>query len=278
MATLESIFIKEFKRNTRASQIVKNIYEVPLPEESKSWEVSGSELYAIKGIKAGLYTGLNQTLVKRLPRNVVASRRKVDLVTRDFVRDSNNRYVYEDVKVPTGSMVIISKTNLELPFKYKVDEEGFGYIDFVSDGVTREYMYYIPKKYLYQTHQTALALSVKNMKNFMGMGYVSWKFGMIFLHVIPYKPNQNYVGSKILKTSLSLNYDKEVKSIVDYWISTNVIPNISLCNTDEVGNLAIKETMTGYNDFSPLEELSLGDKEIYGENIEEEEVREDEVK
>ena len=277
MATLESIFIKEFKRNMRASQVTKNIYDVPLPKESKNWEVSGSELYAVKGISAsaGLYKGLNKTLVKKLPKNVVASKRKVDLVTRDFVRDANNRFVYEDVKIPTGSMVVISKTNLNLPYKYQVDEGGFGYIDYVTNGVTREYMYYIPKKYLYQTHQTALALSVKNMKNYMGMGYLSWKFGTIFLHIIPYKPNQSYVGSKILKTSLGLNYNKEVKGIVDYWIANSIIPNISLCDTDEQGNLVVKETIRGYEEYNSMEELSVGDKEIYGESVDDEGVQEE---
>lgn len=270
MATLESVFIKEFKRNTRASQITKNIFDVPLPPESKNWNVSNAELCAVKGISENIYKGLNGALVKKLPKGVVASKRKTDLVTKDFVRDSNNRFVYEDVKVPAGSIVVLSKKNLNLPYNYKADD-GFGYIDYVSDGVSKEYMYIIPKIYLYQVHQTALALSVKNMKNFAGMGYVSWKYGTIFLHIIPYKPRQSYVGSKILKTSVSLNYNSEVKSIVDYWIANNVIPNIALCETEIEGNLVVKETMTGYDDYQFLEELSLGDKEIYGESLNEEE-------
>lgn len=263
MATLESVFVKEFKRNIHATQISKNIYEVPLPPETKQWGVSGTILYAVKGITDELYSGLNRTLVKKIPSDMKVAKRKVSIVTRDFVRDDKGNYIYEDVKIPTGSMAIVSEKNLNLPYKYKATE-GFGYIDYVIKGGKKEYIYYIPKVYLYQTHQTALAISVKSMKNYIGMGYVSWKFGTIFLHIIPYKPNSNYVGSKILKTSVGLNYNREVKSIVDFWILNKVIPDIHLCDTDEHGNLAIKETVTGYIDYAPMEEISLGDKEIYG--------------
>lgn len=267
MANLERVFIKEFKRSIRSARINKNIYNVPLPEEIKNWGISGGEVYAIKGISsegAGLFANLSKTLVKKLPKGMVASRRKTDLVTRNFVKDSNGRFIYEDVKIPQGSIVVLSDVNLNLPYKYKPNEEGFGYIDFVMNGLSKEFLYYVPKKYLYQTNQTALALSVKNMKNFFGMGYVSWKFGTIYLHIIPYKPNQQYVGTKILKTSHKVNYEKEVKTIVDYWIANDVIPNIALCNTIDEGNLVLKPTSKGFDSYEPLEELSLGEKEIYG--------------
>lgn len=267
MASLEKVFIKEFKRNIRSARVNKNIYNVPLPKEVENWNVSGGDIYAIKGISsegAGLYSNLNKTLVKKLPKGMVASKRKIDLVTRNFVKDSNGRFIYEDVKIPQGSIVVLSRVNLNLPYKYKVEEDGFGYIDFVLNGSTKEFLYYVPKKYLYHTYQTALALSVKNMKNFFGMGYLSWRFGTIYLHIIPYKPNQQYVGTKILKTSHKINYEKEVKTIVDYWINNDIIPNISLCNTLEEGNLVMKETSRGFDSYEPIDELSLDEKEIYG--------------
>lgn len=271
MASLESIFIKEFKRSTRLGGLSKNIFEIPLPDEAKNWKVSGGEVFAIKGIdgeNAGLFAGLNKTLVKKLPKNVSAERRKVDLVTRDFVRDCNNRYIYEEVKIPTDSIVVISSVNLNLTYKYSCNEPGFGYIDFVTNGKEREYLYYIPKKYVYKTNQTALALSVKNMKNFTGMGYQTWNNGVIYLHVIPYSPNKNYVGSKILKTSHGLNYSSEVKSIVSFWESIGLIPQIGLSNTTEYGNLVLKETQRGYEEYTSVDEFSLGDKVVFGEDYE----------
>lgn len=268
MASAESIFIKEFNRNIRSASINKDIFSIKLPEEVKNWSVSGSDLLAVNGIpdSSGVYYGLNRSIVKKLPRGVVASKRKVDIVTRDFVRDENNRYVYEDVKIPKGSMVIVSNKSLAIPYGYK-SEDGFGYVDFIQNGKNREYLYIVPKVYLYETHQTALALSVKNMKNFKGMGYQTWENGVIYLHIIPYKPNSTYVGSKILKTSHKLDYGKEIKSIVDFWIKERVIPNVALCETEDRGNLVLKPTARGYMDYSQREELSLGEKEIYGENV-----------
>lgn len=267
MATLESVFIKEFNRSMASSIKSKNIYQIELPEESKTWRVSGCEMYAVRGITpeaGGLYTGLNKTVVSKLPKGMVASRRKVDLVTRDFKRDANGRYIYEEVKVPKGSMVVLSRVNLNLKFGYKSNEDGFEYIDFVSNKDGREYMYIVPKKYIYKLNQTALALSVKNMKNFSGMGYKTWDSGVIFLHVIPYNHNVRYVGTKILKTGTTLNYKKEVEAIISYWVKNNIIPDIKLCNTEEKGNLILKETSAGYYEYEQYEELSLGEKEIYG--------------
>lgn len=265
MSNLEKVFIKEFKRRIRGARENKNIYQVPLPEEVNTWKVSGAEVLGVRGISSevGLFSMLNKTLVKKLPSGVAVRRRKVDLVNRCFVKDSNGRYVYEDVKVPSGSMAVLSSVNLKLPYNYKAKEEGFGYIDFVTNGSEREFMYYIPKKYLYMSNQTALALSVKNMKNYFGMGYVSWNFGTIFLHIIPYQPNRSYVGTKILKTSHKVNYNGEVKKIVDFWINSGVIPDINLCNTISEGNLVLKETTRGYDSYEPIEELSLVEKEVY---------------
>ena len=270
MASLESVFIKEFNRSIRMQNIHKNIYDVPLPDSVKSWNVSGSDVFAIKGISssAGLYQGLNKTLAKKLPQGMVASKRRVDLVTRDFVKDENGRFVYDDIKVPNGSMVIVSGKQLELPYKYSCDEKGFSYIDFVENKGIREYMYCVPKKYLYKVNQTALALSVKNMKNFKGMGYQSWHYGVIFLHVIPYKPGVKYTGSKILKTGIGLGYSSDIVEIVDFWNKEGVIPYLPYCNTDTQGNLVTKPTETGYDEYIPVEELSLGDREIYGSSVE----------
>lgn len=266
MASLENVFIQEFKRKVRSGTIKKSIFDMSLPESSKNWQVSGTELYVVRGIPSveKYYSQLNGKVVKKLYKNFVAKRRKIDLVSRSFVIDNEGKFVYEDVKVPSGSIVIISEANLSLPFKYKSPESGFGYIDFVQTSGVREFIYYVPKKYLYPTNQTALVLSVKNMKDYAGKGYLTWNYGTVFLHVIPYRPNANYIGTKILKTGLTLNYSSEIQEIVDNWQNKGIIPCIELCNTDLEGNLVLKDTIRGYDDYQPIEELSLGDREIYG--------------
>lgn len=265
MATLESVFVSEFKRKMQMIPMNRNVFSIPLPKECSKWSVSGSDYYAIKGIREPLFSKLNQTVAKRLPGDMIAARRKVDLVTRDFLRDEKGRFIYEDVKVPTGSKVVISTVNLNLPYNYKPKEGGYGYIDFINTTKGREYLYFIPKTCIYETHQLALAVSTKTLKSYGGMGYKTWGYGTVFLSVIPYKPMRVYVGTKILATSLSDNFSNEIRTVVDFWMKNGVIPDLALCNTEN-GNIDLKEIPVAYSmdEFYPIEEYSLGDKEIYG--------------
>lgn len=264
--TLEDVFKSEFRQEI-ANTGYKNIYKVPLPDVCKKWEVSGTDLYAVKGISVPVYKDLNRTIVKRLPSNVVAKRRKIDKQTRGFAKDSEGNFVYEDFVVPSGSMAVVSSKKIGVTYKdykAKVSKDGYGYIDFVSTNGKTEYMYVIPKSVLYKVNQTALALSVKNMKNYQGSGYTTWDMGVIFLHIIPYKPNAKYEGSIILKTGTSLNYNNEVATLIKFWEDIGVIPNIALCALNDGTNLVTRGTTVGYDTYSPVDSLAISDKEIYG--------------
>lgn len=267
MPNLEELFIREFNMCKRNGVVNKNIFAVPLPDEVKDWSIS-KDLVAIKGISddaAGLYKQLNKTVCEIVKPGVAIKKRKVDLIHKNFMI-KDGKYVLEDVKIPSNSKCIISDINLKLPYKYSTKEQGFGYVDFYSRDNKTKYMYFIPKKYMYRVNQLALVLSVKNMKNYMGKGYWSWDFGTIFLHVIPYRSGRSYIGSKVLATSYKMSdFDSKVETILKYWQDIGVIPSLSLCMTSELGNLAISETVVGYCDYSPVEELSLGDKEVYGD-------------
>lgn len=261
MSCLETEFIKEFRVNT--SNIgVKDIYRLPLPKESEDWVVSGTEKFLVRGLEGEYISKLNGNVVKKVPRGFEIKRRIIDKATRNF-KIGENGYEYEEVRVPEGCMIVISDKKLGLPYRHKA--ENFLYVDFnkKKDG-SIEYFYCLPKTCLYKVNQTALAVSVKNMKNFHGMGYVTWNSGTIYLHVIPYSPGRTYIGSKILKTGVGLDYSKEVKAIVDFWKRSGVIPMLDLCDTVDYGNLVLKETMVGYEDYESYEETSVGEKEIYG--------------
>lgn len=258
--------MREF-RNAVKDVGYKDIYKVALPKEVESWEVSGTEIYGVQGIERGYYSDLNRTFVKRLPRGMVAKRRTIDKVTRGFKVNVDGSNVYEEYKVPSGSIVVLSDKKINLPYtEYVKPIEGYGYIDFATGGRGIEYMYVLPKSVLYRVHQTALVLSVKDMKDYSGMGYVTWNMGKIFLHIIPYSPNSQYTGSKVLKTGMSLDYSKEIKTIVDFWQNTGVIPNIGICRLQDDSNLVTKPTTIGYNEYDPIESLPLSEKEVYGEN------------
>ena len=263
MHTLEEVFVKEFKQEIGAVGY-KDIYSIPLPSECSSWVVHDSDLFLVRGVENEHYADLNGLLVKKLPAGYVAKRRVIDKVTRSYKQDENG-FVYEDYKVPSGSIVVSSLRDLSLPYsEYANPTDGYGYIDFVRKDGKIEYLYVLPKTVLYKVHQTALALSVKNMKNYSGMGYVTWDNGTIFLHIIPYRPSAQYVGSKILITKHSLDYKNEIDTILNYWQQSGVVPNIPLCTLEDSSNVALKPTAVGYTDYEPVDTLALGDREIYG--------------
>lgn len=265
MSNLQDEFKKEFKQEVGVYGS-KDIYSIPLPECCNEWYVSGREMFYVQGIEDKYFEKLNGSYVERPPKGTVVKRRKVDRATRSYKRNPDGSYDYEEIKVSQNCVVVISEKNLSLPYGYKKD--GYGYVDFVIRKGKREFLYIVKKENLYKANQTALAISVKNMKNYSGMGYMTWRSGVIYLHIIPYKPNSVYVGSKILKTGVSLNYGAEIKGIVNYWISNNVIPNITLCSVDD-GNLVLRPTEVGYADYIPYDVVSLGDREVYGSSEQE---------
>lgn len=267
--TLEELFVKEFKQEI--SNIgSKNIYSVPLPPSSANWRISGTELYGVNGITKKYFSELNKTIARKVPRDYIVRKRVVDKVIRGFKTNDDGSYVYKDVTVPNGSMVISSDTNIKLPYLEYIKEpkDGFSYVDFISNNNKKEYLYIVPKENLYKVHQTALAISVSSMKNYSGSGYKTWRSGIIYIHIIPYNPNSSYVGSKILKTGCTLNYDKEIEEILTYWQQVGFIPMLALCQLESGENIALKPTTVGYYEYDPIDKYSLSEKEQYGSQLE----------
>lgn len=271
MSTLEDVFVQEF-RQAVSSVGFKDIYKIPLPDCCKTWDVSGTELFLVKDIPESetYFSSLNSTIVKKLPTNFVAKRRVVDKTTRGYKVDKEGKFIYEDYTVPQGSIVVLSPVRIGLRYKgyTSATKSGFGYIDFIEKGNNNiEYMYVIPNTCLYQINQLALAMSVTNMKNYFGRGYVTWRSGTIFLHIIPYKPNTKYVGSRILATKYSLDFKQEIQTLLTFWQEVGVIPNLQLCTLFDGTNLALKSTNTGYDGYVPVDNIAIGDKVVYGEDI-----------
>lgn len=243
----------------------KDIYSIPLPKECSTWEVSGTELYGVKGIEEEYYQDLNMSFVRKIPKGFEVKRRVVDKAKRSYKQNADGSYVYEDYKVPSGSIIVTSGKNINLPYKkYVKPENGYGYIDYIESKNGIEYMYVLPKSVLYRVHQTALAISVKNMKNYSGMGYLTWNKGVIYVHVIPYSPNSQYSGSRILKTGMYTDYSKDILRISSYWESIKLIPSIKLCALQTGENLCLKPTVVGYDSYTPIEPIPISDKEVFG--------------
>ena len=274
MKSLEEVFIREFKDNVRLVGS-KDIYSVPLPKDISRWEVSGTEEYKINGIEDEFYSKLNGTVVRRMPKGYKAARREIDKGSRTYKRDDEGKFIYKDYPVPSGSAVVSSPVNIGLPYKrYVKDIDGYGYVDYMKDKASGVmlYIYVVPKDFLYRVHQTALAISVKNMKNYQGMGYLSWNNGVIYIHVIPYNPNSQYIGSKILKTGHTVDYTKEIHLLSDYWEKVGFIPNIQYCALQNETNLVLKPTVTGYDEYYPVDDAPVGSRDIFGADTHDEDV------
>ena len=269
MRSLEELFIREFRDEVSNKVGYKDVYKMPLPEECSSWEISGTDLFAVKNVDKEYYNSLEKTIVRKVPSGYEVKRRVIDKVTRGFKKDDEGSYVYENYSVPNGSMAVISDKKIDLPYKeYKYpSKDGYGYVDFIEKNDIVEYIYVLPKTVLYKINQTALVLSVKNMKNYWGRGIMTWVMGTVFLHIVPYKPNSQYIGSKILKTGYTLDYSTEIGKLLTYWQGIGIVPNITLTSLCDGTNLALKETVVGYESYIPVDSMAYGDKEVYGGDV-----------
>lgn len=264
MRTLEELFVREYK-----SAIVmhgnKDIYKIPLPKVVESWGISGTDEYKVMGIETECFDILNDSVVRRVPPSFKVQRRVIDKVTRSYKQNADGSYIYQPYKMPPNSVAVYSVKNIKLPYKrYIANNEDCGYVDFFEKDDAVYFIYALPRTVLYKINQTALAISVKNMKNYQGMGYTTWEKGVLYIHVIPYSPNAKYTGSRILKTGRKTDYSRDIRLISDYWESVGLIPNISLSALQSGENLSLKPTIVGYETYNPIEPNPLGDKDIFG--------------
>ena len=249
----------------------KSIFDISLPEETKNWFVSGTNEYAVRDVTLEEFSPLNEAIVMQVPKHKAVKRRKIDKVTRKYATDGSN-YVYEDYKVPTGSMAVVSNINLYLPYDwFKTDsKDGYGYVDYFVSMGKRLYIYVLPKEVLYKANQTALVVSKKsNMKCYSGVGFKTWKYGMLYLYVIPYNPSTTYAESIVLKTSLSTNYSQEKDILVEHWQERGIIPNLALCRLSDGSSLAESSMGNTYAEYNAIELLPLSKKEILGDDTNE---------
>lgn len=249
----------------------RSIYDIPLPEECDGWFVSGTNEYAVRDITIEEFKPLNETIVMQVPKHKAVQRRKIDKVTRKYATDGSN-YIFEEYKVPTGSMAIVSNINLNLSFDwYKTDsKDGYGYVDYFVMKGKRFYIYVLPKDILYKANQTALVVSKKSsMKCFSGIGYKTWRYGMLYLYVIPYNPSTTYAESIVLKTSLSTCYNLERDVLVNHWQKLNIIPNLALCKLSDNSSLVEVQVGNTYSEYNAIDLLPLNKKEILGDDMNE---------
>ena len=273
MKTIEDIFKQEFKQNTIAQD--ENIFKMPLPQEVFSWNKIKTTVYAVKDIPSdNPFSGLNKSFVYELPKGKVAKRRVIDKVTRSFKKDSDGKFVYEEYKVPSGSIVVTSNRNLQLSYsEYVKPTPGYGYIDFVVSKGVKTYSYALPKSVIYRCHPTALVLSNAGLSKhsgsklrcYNGERIRTWRCGTVGLFTIPFNPKKTYSNTVVLKTGFTLNYQEDIQKIEKYWESIGFIPMIDNCYLSTGKNLCVMSEPQGLIEYTYVDTVPMSTKEIFGD-------------
>lgn len=262
MATLDEIFVKEFNKARNSVSTSKTIYDLGLEPKG----LPKQDFFQVKGITIDYYSKLNNLSVMLAPRGTKLERRLVKAHGEGYRLDSKGNVRTQEVKLPKGSIAVISNTPIGVPTNFS--HEGFEYVDFYEVGGSRRYIYIIPKQYLYKIHFNALAISSKSMKSYSGISIKTWGLGVLHLCIVPYKVNRTYASTIILRAKGSLDFSKEVGEVLDYLKSIGIISELPLYLTEEGENVAISEVNPAYNpmeyipvDLVPLSNVSDVDLE-----------------
>lgn len=257
MATLDTIFKREFKTSRNRLGEHLSLFELPL----KKGNLPRVDFYRVLGIEDQYFSRLNNANVM-IMRGTELERRLLN--TRgEFRVDKTGKLLKEVVPVPRGSIAVLSKVRLGLPFKYKLD--GYDYVDYIDstndrgEVISRKYIYILPKDKLYKTNLNALAISNRTMKAFSSIKIATWGVGFLYLNVIPYKPNRQYQNTVVLSVKNSLDFSKEISTVMGDLVRLGLISNPSEYVLETGENIAITQQPPAYDSFeyTPYEQSNL---------------------
>ena len=251
MPTLQEASLREFKQALTMTTVKSgDIMAVPLPDEVGTWADYSDASYEVKGVTETIYADLNDNIVFNVGDRPIV-KRVVDN-TGNFIR-IGDIYQVDKVTIPGGSLPVLSDKCLAIPYKYKPDEPGYGYVDTQSDAT---YMYYLPKSVLYPVSLTALAISTRSLKVYQGIIVQTWEYGKIWVSVIPYKPHATYTQTRILQVSNRLNYSYEVDRLMSFWVDNDIVPHPGLFVKDG-SSMVLLDRPVDYFDFTPISSIPM---------------------
>lgn len=239
MATTDEIFYKEFNstmQQLRGIQGCCNLQDIPLPPEAEGkFFIEKRDKVVITGITEDYYSKLNNTEAL-LWGSKALQRRKFDY-KGEFMRGKDGNYMLQDVPCPHDCVAIMSPLSIQVPTKFRSKEQS-QYVDMVTkktpEGNIHRFVYIIPKKYCYPLKQTALVLSWNKLRRFyQGVG-LSLKNGhILYMYVIPYKPNSQVHNYRVLQCKTSLDYNWEINLVKDFWIKSDFMFNPDWCQLED---------------------------------------------
>lgn len=242
---------KEFRATLRKIPTQVSIYD--LPKGDPSWmKVLGQEF---------IVQGIEDPVFEFLEGSVVLSPGKVPLKRQVRNREGDILSEKEDLVVPRGFLGVLSEQTDDIPFK-RDKTTGYDYTDAFRDASGRVlHTYLLPKKVLYRTQATALAISVRKMRSFFTLEIQTWNHGKLFLHIIPFNPNQKttYDATIVLASKQGLDYEEETQAYLTTLYNIGVLPSPALLNIDGE-SLVIKEGTPGIEEYLGTSEVSLDEE------------------
>lgn len=253
--THDSNFFQEFKHMMNGRRSLSqnfNLVDLPLPQlDTMINGIPKGHMALIRNIKEPFFERINNEEVQLVGRTTLQKRQVLSNGT--FRMNKDGKYEYTQIPVPHTHVAILSKTSIGLKrfvekdgrqVEHKVSE-GFRYVDYVETNNGRRYIYIIPKEYVFRLDMCALIITPNKRRVFFQGCKLALQNGTyVYLYVVPYKYRDN-LDMRVLGVKSDFNFDKEVKQIINYWMSIGVIFNLNVTqledNVNGVTNLGIMD-------------------------------------
>lgn len=244
--TCEEIFYQEFIRMMNERRGMRGVVALnDIPIVPNNWVVDTHDKVMIRGINEPYFSELNDTeaILWSKPK---LCRRKFNY-KGEFIRPKDNPegYVLEDVVLPHNCVALVSDVQINIPNsvedkrgkrKLYRPSEGFEYVDVINkragDKRIVKYIYIVPRCYCYKENMVALTIMFNKPRSYYLAAQIALTNGQyIFLEVVPYKPTSNVAKNfRVLKTKTeNLNFDDEIKALLDFWVDNGIMFRPSDC-------------------------------------------------
>lgn len=257
MKTMDQVFAKEFKNmmdERRSMTGYFNLADIPVPPlPSLLTNLGKGDVCLVKGIQEPFFEKLNNTEVQLVTIPVLMKRQV--LSDGSFRVDKDGNYVLIPVQVKQGFVAVYSNNSIGLRNKVVVNgverlhtaTDGFKYVDFFELNGQRRYIYIIPENNVYPMNLCALVITPNKHKNYYkGCRLVLQNGHYLYLYVIPFKVGRETRGDRVLGVKPSPDFNKEVKVLLDFWMSIGVIFNLRVTALE---HQVVGETNLGITDL-----------------------------
>lgn len=242
MQQKEDVFRKEFKemmigRRNIARAKGFSICSVPVPKEIVDCELGYRKgtIMTVNGVGTEYFNRLNNEHVSIIEGDVT---KKVIGMDGEVVRDTGGKICRERVKVPRGSLAVISKRNIGVPVSGYTEKNFF--VDYVDTKHGKYYIYVLDKKYLKASKLYALVLSENKKTNYHKCYKIAFQSGEYgYLSIVPFSGMRNLFKSRVIVIKGDKCFEKEITTLLEYWQDKMVIFNLRYLAMSDSENLGL---------------------------------------